>query len=395
VNRVTRHPHLTARSFSQLWREAHWTTAVALYLSVFVVVWAVMWGATRLLNAAPETAMPYMGVSPETNDLLAVWQRWDAVQYQAIAERGYAAFPNALFVPPLYPGLIRLLSPLTGGNTLLAGLLIANVFGLLAAVGFQRLALGVLHQPALAQRALLYFLSFPTAFFLFAPYTESLFLAGALWYFYFAFRRRFVAAAGWGALAAMSRLTGAWLVIPALYLSWKAWRENSGLRAWLPPAGIVLGALSFPLYIWLQYHLPPWTPLTVQSSRFHGGFTLPGYSLWETLRQIMRGIYPLPNTIDLIFTLAFIVGAVMVLRSRLPRAFVIYTAAYMLLYLARVADIYPLLSMPRYVFILFPVFMVLAQWVGSSSWRHRLVLYTFWSGLFFLAGQFALWGWVA
>ena len=381
--------------FSELWRAAHWTTAIALYAAIFVLVWAGMWSAYRILGARPDTTHPYVGVTPETNDLLAVWQRWDAVQYQAIAAHGYGAFPNALFVPPLYPALMRWLAPLTRGNTLLAGLLVSNIFGMLAAVALQQLTLKIFHDPTLAQRTLLYFLSFPTAFFLFAPYTEALFLAGALWYFYFARERRFAIAALWGGFAAMSRLTGALLIVPALYLAWEAWQERRTVNAWLPPAGIALGASVFPLYVWLRLHLPPWTPLTVQSTRFHGGFTFPGINLWQTARQISLGIYALPNAVDLAFTLFFIAGALMVARSRLPRALVIYTAAYMLLYLARIADVYPLLSMPRYGFILFPIFMVLAQWSQSSPWRHRLILYTSWVGLLYLSGQYALWGWVA
>ena len=397
MSRDVRRLRHAGQYFVSLWHQAHWSTAIVLYAAIFVIVWAAMWGASHALAVAPDTnRQPYVGVTPETNSFLAVWQRWDAVQYQAIAEHGYAAFPDALFVPPLYPGLMRLLRPLTGGNALLAGLIIANVFGALAAIAFQQIVLTIFRTPALAQRALLYFLSFPTAFFLFAPYTESLFLAGALWYFYFARKQRFVMAAWWGGFAAMSRLTGAWLVIPALYLAWNAWREKDpNLRVWLPPAGIIAGASVFPLYVWARHHLPPWTPLTVQSARFHGGFTLPGVSLWQTFRQIFSGIYPLPNTIDLIFTLLFIIGAIMVARSRLPKALVIYTAAYMLLYLARVADVYPLLSMPRYVLILFPVFIVLAQWSQASPWRHRLVLYTSWIGLLYFAGQYAIWGWVA
>ncbi len=31
---------------------------------------------------------PYQGVTPETNPWLEVWQRWDTLHYQAIAERG-------------------------------------------------------------------------------------------------------------------------------------------------------------------------------------------------------------------------------------------------------------------------------------------------------------------
>ena len=65
----------------------------------------------------------------------------------------------------------------------------------------------------------------------------------------------------------------------------------------------------------------------------------------------------------------------------------------MLVYLARYADTYPLLSMTRYVLALFPVFIALPL-IDDFPWVKRLIIYASMIGLLFLSGQFAIWGWV-
>ena len=95
---------------------------------------------------------------------------------------------------------------------------------------------------------------------------------------------------------------------------------------------------------------------------------------------------------DLFFTILFIFGTILVWR-RLPRVYGIYCATFMLVYLARYADTYPLLSMTRYVLALFPVFMALPL-IDNSPWTKRLIIYVSMLGLLFLSAQFAIWGWV-
>ncbi len=71
----------------------------------------------------------------------------------------------------------------------------------------------------------------------------------------------------------------------------------------------------------------------------------------------------------------------------------VYYTAFLLLLLARRASVYPLIGTSRYVLALFPAFFVLAQF-GEQPWIHRAILYTFWAGLLFMAGEFAIWGWI-
>lgn len=371
-----------------------WAKALFIYLGVFLTLWSVMWVAREIYPGSlspDEIYRPYMGVMPEKNQWLAPWQRWDTLQYQAIAERGYLSFENSLFVPPLYPFLMRNLGELLG-NTLLAGLIISNLFGFAAIFAFYRLMIYEFGDEKRAYRAILYLLSFPTAFFIFAPYTESLFFLGALLNIYYLRREKWLLAGLWGAVAALARLPGALIVIPALYAAWMAWRKVRSLRPWLAPILAAAGAAIFPLYSWFGLGLSPLAPLSTQASRFHGGLTVPGWNLIMAVKQILLGIYSLTNSLDLFFTLLFIAGSLAVAK-RMPKIYGVYTLSFMALYLFRIAAVYPLLSNSRYVLILFPVFMLAAGW-GEKSWVNRLILYPSWVGLIFLSSQFAIWGWV-
>ncbi len=75
--------------------------------------------------------------------------------------------------------------------------------------------------PGVADRTVLYVAVFPVAFFLIAPFTESLFLAAAVWSILGARERRWGLVAVAGLLAGLTRPQGALLVLP---LGWEAYR---------------------------------------------------------------------------------------------------------------------------------------------------------------------------
>jgi Gpi18-like mannosyltransferase len=354
-----------------------------------------MWLVRRLLpfDLSPDLVFrPYMGVVPESNSWLEVWQRWDVLHYQAIAERGYSAFSTSLFTTPLFPLLMRWASALFSGNTLLGGLLVSNVACLLSFWVFYLLAQKELGDEPAARRALTYLAIFPTAFFLFASYTESLYFLGAVLCLYMLRHNKWLAAGLWGAFAAFSRLTGMLLVFPVLWAAWRAWRQEHRLFPFVAPGLTMLGGAFYPLYVWLWLGLSPLTPFTIQSVRFHGGITIPGWPVIKAAEQIWFGVYPIVNSLDLFFTVLFIFGTILVIKH-LPTLYSVYCGSFMLLYITRIADVYPLLSNARYVLALFPVFMVLPL-VDNKPLTKRMIIYPSIMGLLFLSAQFAIWGWV-
>src|SRR5207245_11229821 len=138
---------------------------------------------------------------------------------------GYEPGENATAFFPLYPSLVRvtsLLPPL--GNVALAGIIVSSVAYVLAVTGLYRLVRQDFGRPV-ARRTVLYISVFPAAFFLFAPFTESLFLALTVWAIYFGRQRTWDGVALCGAMAALTRIQGVLLVFPIAWLAILAWRD--------------------------------------------------------------------------------------------------------------------------------------------------------------------------
>ncbi|NJN80627.1 MAG: hypothetical protein HC797_09265 [Anaerolineales bacterium] len=243
-----------------------------------------------------------------------------------------------------------------------------------------------------ARQAMMYFVLFPTSFFLFAPYTESSFILGSI-YCLLALRKEYWVAAGtWGMLAAASRLTGAIVILPALWSAWGNWKQNHQWKVWSAPLLILIASISFPIYAWLELGQSLFAPFQAQSQRFHGGFSFPGVNIFRAFQQVLAGNYVSTNLFDVIFILIFFWLGVLVWKQ-LPRVYGIYYWSFMFLYLTRIADVYPLLSIMRYVLALFPAFLLLPKY-GQNPIVHRVIIYLFMISLLFFSAQFAIWGWV-
>lgn len=372
-----------------------WKFVLPVYLFVRVALTLWMWGVRQVLAdpISPDPVLrPYLGVAVEGNPWLEPWQRWDTLHYQAIAERGYAAFEGSLFTPPLLPGLMRAASRLTGAGTLVAGLVISNLAYLAGLVAFFHLARLETKDERVARRATIYLALFPTSFFFLAAYTESLVLLGAALAIYAAQRGRWWLSGASSAAAALARLIGAALVVPFGLLAWRESRQSRSMRPWLPVIGAAAGAGVLPLYAWLGLGLDPLAPVEAQIGRFRGGFALPGTNLLKAIRRLVAGEAFMADAFDLVFLLLFIACGVVVWR-KYSRVTAVFYVTFLGLYLVRLAGTQPLLGTSRYVLTLFPAFLVLGEW-GGKPWVNRVILYSSTAGLLFLSGQFAIWGWV-
>ena len=190
------------------------------------IIW--LFVATRLLLVLvtyigfilfPVPAHVYPSTPVNINALLTSWNRWDAANYTRIAQFGYQTIYDTAFFP-LFPWLIKGVAFLFGNQGYIAiGMILSN----LALLG----ALFVLYQIAadalgdqVGRRTLLYLCIFPTAFFFFAAYNESLFLLLTASSFLAMRRQKWWLAGLLGLLAALTRSAGIFLVIPYCYELW-------------------------------------------------------------------------------------------------------------------------------------------------------------------------------
>lgn len=317
--------------------------------------------------------------------LFGVWQRWDACWYERIATFGYLSGDPSVAFFPLYPLLMRMLGTVLGVNLTLSGLIISQLATVVALLGVFRLARHDFGRPT-AMRAILYLSVFPSAFFLFMPYTEALFLALAVWALYTAR----VGAWGWAALlgflAGITRAQGSLLVVPLGWEALRQWRSSdpcsrrSAVAPFLPLAGF-LAFLGYSNIVTGQ------TTFIAQRSRWGAVPLLPWTAVarsWHFLRASGDVI----EVVNLAFLLLFAGLLVLGLR-RLPVSYTLYSAPQLLALSTRQMAVSPLMSTSRLVLVLFPAFILLALllqrrvsqvlWLGASA---LLLLFLFGAFLF-------------
>lgn len=325
--------------------------------------------------------------------LLGVWQRWDGCWYEKIATHGYRPGDPSINFFPLLPLLLRVTGLAFAGNLTLAGLVVAGVAYIAAMAGmyaFVREDFGA----AVARRTLLYTSVFPTAFFLFAPFSEALFLALAVWALLLARR----GAWGWAALLALLLgLTRAQGVLLAAPLAWEAvrqWRvaappERRAWGRWIPaaltPALPGVGLLAFLIYGKLAVGQ---TALQTQQELWGNAIRAP----WAVLAASWQHIRTRPDGVETLnFALVLACAALLTVGlRRLPTLYILYAAPQLLLIATHENEVAPLLSAMRYLLVLFPVFTLAAlagrrrrlhyAWLVVSVLLLAFLLYTFLSG---------------
>ena len=317
-----------------------------------------------------------------------LWSHWDGEHYVALAADGYLQPPGnaspAFF--PLYPLLIRGLAGLFGGPLSQPAL---SAWGPLVSLLALPFALYFVYRIAedgwgerAARVAVLTLALFPTSFFFNAAYTESLFLAlsaGSLWAV--RVRRDLLLACLLAGLATATRNVGVFLLVPLAY----EWLGNAREYRWrgvylaLAPSGLALYAA----YLWWRFGDPllfytqqsRWGreatgPLdTLLGALTRGGQGIAGLfspRLWAdpSLGRVADALAAANNAYNLIFlglALALLVAGLKVLPPDL--------SAYSLL-LILPPTLFgtpqgPLMGLPRYVLVAFPLFIVLGALLGD------------------------------
>jgi len=173
--------------------------------------------------------IPYLGFFPYSGQLpgfnLPTWvsalANFDGLHYISIARDGYAQYEQAFF--PLYPLIIKYLSPIFSNNQLLTGLIISNVSFLIGLIIFYKYLGSENPTPTnnfnKFQQILTIFLllSFPTSFFFGAVYTEGLFFLLLISTLYFLKKHNYLLVFIFAFLAAITRFVGVFLVIPIVF----------------------------------------------------------------------------------------------------------------------------------------------------------------------------------
>ncbi|HEX9838767.1 MAG TPA: hypothetical protein VGA72_05445 [Anaerolineales bacterium] len=336
----------------------------------------------------PSEIFPYHDATPHPGRWLAMWQRFDANWYISIAENGYGGIRGDDHFPPLFPVLIRLIQPLFG-SAFLAGLFLSHLATLYA---LKLLYDGFLEWGGtpVGKRALFFMLIYPTSFFLFSVYTESLFLVTALLSIRSMRVRSWAWAGFWACCAILTRLQGAALLLPMLYLMWMDYPFLRKATHWI---GLSLSAAGGLFYLYLRSRQVSDGVLPFVESEWHAQLVPPWETYWYAIQNLASGNFTFIDALNWAVVTLFIVLLAVGWR-KIPLEYNLYAAASLLIMLIRIVDTQPLISMSRYSLTLFPAFFVLGL-TGENPWIRRIIAYTFMLLNLYLSAQFFSWGWVA
>lgn len=342
------------------------------FISIAFIFWRILlfglaWLGSQLLPFSPR--FPYADVllmNSGLPDWIWSFANFDGVHYLTIAQKGYAAQFTQVFFPvyPLIVSLITLLTPFK--NLIVSGLLLSNILFLFALILFWKL-LALDYSKDTIQWTIIFLLSFPVSFFFGALYTESLFLFLILLSFYLGRKKKWWLAGIVGGIASGVKFVGIFL-LPALLWEWHQEKiKNSRLTLYALRSPIIylvpLGLISYMIYLQLQFgdwlyfwHAQP----VFGAERTGGSIVLLPQVIWRYIK-ILWTVSPLQepywiSLLELLTTVLAIRLLVIAHKKKVRSSYLIFSW---------LAVIIPTLtgtlsSMPRYVLVIFPIYIVLA-----------------------------------
>jgi Gpi18-like mannosyltransferase len=409
-------------------------------------VWVIHWLLVQIpatyalrFGVLNEPQSPPYGEMPPPLSGLAHWiveplRNWDGLWYRLITLEGYAGGTQSAKAAfwPLLPGIMRGGNIVTGWTADSVGYLVANLTFLGALLVMYRLVSLDYGDVATARRAIWALALFPTALFFSAVYTESLFLLLTVSALYL-WRRDMIWLAGLVSIsAALSRSGGVFLILPFLALLWDRHRRDwrgywpGIIPAFFPALGpaIFAGILSrdqgnWKAFIdvqeqWNRYSATPLETLrcaifTCYKNAIPVQFAAQGepdgisFTWWNHLWQNptwstitstqWRNDFANSDVLELVVTVLFLVLALVGLKV-LPFYLTVWVLPGLLIHLLLPSEVQALLSMPRFVLVLFPLFIVLGKLIQPTVIRIPWYIISV-TLLVLLTAQFTLWYWVS
>ncbi len=330
--------------------------------------------------------------------LAGVWERWDACWYIKIATFGYESGEQSAAFFPAFPMAVRVVATITFLPYPVAGMIVPAIAFVAAVTGLVRLV-ETSHGIVIARRAALYLGIFPSAFFLFAPFTEALFLAAVVWTLVFARERRWLLAAVLAFVVGLTRVQGLLLVLPLAWEALVAARDARSDRRLATRDGrfivatsviaTVAPAIAFLGFALAARQLSGETPYDAQA--FWGGTSF--HPPWEVVAASYRWIVERGDGVQALNLITLVGSAALLLAAarRMPLTYSLYAWPPIILIALRIQPT-PLTSTIRFVVVLFPIFIVLALLTGRP-WLERawVILSLLFLGLLtatFLGGDF-------
>jgi hypothetical protein len=337
-----------------------------------------VWRSSSREALRPELAGP-------ARYLIAPLVLWDSSWFERIARDGYGAREELAAFWPALPAAARVLSSLSGVSIASSGLLLSHAAFVVALVLLYRLV-AIDHGEEVAARTVWLLALSPVAFFFSAFYSEAVFLCTSVAAILFGRRGHWTGAAVMLFVVSLTRSVGVLVLLPltAMLIAQHGWRWERFWRPGLTLAAGAAGPLAFALHLQRLWHDPL---LMVHAQTYwHRSFAWPWQTLWHGFRRteltyvmgrrtcfdaIARGslsdcqrtlglqIDSLSDDLALASAVVAIALLPIVIR-RLAAPEAIYAAALLAFPLFSTTVDNPLLSFPRFMLVVYPLFVALA-----------------------------------
>lgn len=319
-------------------------------------------------------------------DMLDVYLQWDANNYQRIAIGGYKYYApdgdyTTLVFFPLYPWLIRLFT-IVFQDERVSGIILSGLMYAGACCYMYKL-MAIDYNKSTAVRALIYISVFPHALFFGVMMNESTLLFTAAATLYYIRKHDWVKVGIFGALAALSRMAGLLMAIPAA-VEWleyygildkigkkkfaEVWRlfYRKGLWIFLMLAGLGI-------YLWCNYYVTGnfFTFLEYQEKYWSNDLVYFGKSIGLIFNNAVnetkftRFAIWIPEACSIIF-------AVVMLFYGLRRQRNMYSAFIIAYLIVNTSMGWPL-SVARYMTCAIPLFMALSDFSERHKWTEPII----------------------
>lgn len=323
--------------------------------------------------------------------LFEAWNIWDAPHYLDIADNWYVSEgedSNWIVFLPLYPTLVSIIDSVTPFGILTSGYLVSFLCALTAASFLYKLVL-LDEKERTATFSIIALLFFPTSFFLFLPYPESLFLMLVLGTFYFARKGSFVWASVFASFATGTKIAGLAL-IPVIFTEIILHHIKFSKQANFYKMLLVLNLpiAGFLVYLFINYQIfgdifyfqkaqdanwgTSFSPVISGFNQARGFFADPDFETRIYLGYGQIGV--------------FVLGIITTIYSffKLRKSYFIYSAAILLIY----SSMSYWLSFPRYILSMFPLFIMIGKFANNRMIGLAFAVMSF--VLLFIFGSIAL-----
>lgn len=325
------------------------------------------------------------------DDYLSIWQKWDATNYIRIAESGYSYVEDGkhltLVFFPLYSIIMRIFN-IIFGDMRLTGLIVSTLC-YSTACGYIYALTSLEYNKSIAKWTVIFLSVFSFSFFFGGIMSESTFLLMTTMTFYYIKTHQWGKVAIFGALSAMSRLIGAAAALPAA-IEWceeykpfklikeKEWRKIGELI--LKKGIFIVAILSGTLvYLAMNYITTgnAFQFMEYQKTNWYHENCYFANTVVSILKNavdvnidiMLRMSIWLPSAVILVLATALLVYS----AFRHKAKYVLYFAAYLIIN----TSVTWLISLPRYMSALFPMFIILSEFTEKHKWLRYIIFTVF------------------